>query len=139
MQVVCGIPLDVVEVIAVGGLLSADSCDPEFLSAEGTSEGFDFTDEAAFFTVFNGIVETIGTFLEEELFDRFCAGVVGFYGLLVSFEGTRPGGVRFLKIATCVEGKHADGQMIRKNKMANDLIFNPKTGAEHDFVRKPSR
>ena len=63
-------------------------------------------------------------------------GGVGLDGALVSFEGTRPGGVGFGDIAPGIEGKDADRELVAENQVCNHLVFDAETGAEHRSICK---
>lgn len=125
------VPFEGSHVVAVGRLLRADAGDPKLLPFKRPAERLYFADMATFLSVFDGVVETVRAFFSQKCFDGGGLGVKNFDGLLVAFEGTRPGGVSFLKIASCVERENPDRQLVGKNQVRDDLVFDTKTGAEH--------
>lgn len=103
------VPFEWGHVLAVGRLFSADASDPELLTLQGASEGFHLADVATLLAVFDRIVESVGAFFGQKLFE--CSGLwsVGVDGLSVAFEGARPSGVGFGEIAPSIEREDADG------------------------------
>ncbi len=130
------IPFEVGHVLPVGRLVGTDAGDPDGLVAERALQGLYFPDMAAGFAVFDGVVEGIGAVLGNKFLKVGSVGREGFDGEPVSFEGTRPGGIRFREQTPGIERKQPDRQVVFSDQVGDNLIFQPEAGGKRNLPGK---
>lgn len=130
------VPFEVGHVLPVGRLIGANTGDPDSLLMERAPQGFHFSDLAAGFSVFDGVVKGIGAVLGNKFLKVGSVGRKGIDGAPVPFEGARPGGVRFREQTPGIERKQPDGQVVFSDQVGDDLIFQPKTGGKRHLTGK---
>jgi len=129
-QLVRRIPFKRLHVEAVGRLLSANAGDPDFLPFQGAAERLNFAYLAAFLAVLHRVIKTVGAFPGQHVFHGPGLRIKHFDRLAVAVDGAGPGSVSLLKIATGIEGKNPDRELVGKNQVTDYLVFQTETGAE---------